>query len=85
MRSRSRGRQGLPDRGPRWRWVRTPAWAAVAVGLGVTELSMGAESVLEVRAAVAELDVADCRRAAQRALDAPDADGARTIAGELVP
>jgi phosphotransferase system enzyme I (PtsI) len=57
-----------------------PDWAAVAVGLGVTELSMGGDAVLEVRAALGTLDHATCRDAAAAAVAAPDAATARLAA-----
>jgi phosphotransferase system enzyme I (PtsI) len=61
-----------------------PLWAALAVGLGVTELSMGAGALLEVRAGLAQVDLADCRAAARRALAAPDAAGARAAATDVI-
>jgi phosphoenolpyruvate-protein phosphotransferase (PTS system enzyme I) len=60
-----------------------PAWALLAVGLGVTELSMGAQSLLEVKATLARMDLADCRAAAAEALDARGADEARAIGEAL--
>jgi phosphoenolpyruvate-protein phosphotransferase (PTS system enzyme I) len=62
-----------------------PAWALLAVGLGVTELSMGAQSLLEVKVALAGVELEDCRAAAERALAASDAKGARAIGEGLVP
>lgn len=41
-----------------------PDWAVLAVGLGVTELSMQATSILDVRAALADRTLEDCRAAA---------------------
>lgn len=61
-----------------------PAWAVLAVGLGVDELSMGAASILDVRAALAAVTLDDCRDAAARALEVSDAAQARAIAQELL-
>jgi phosphoenolpyruvate-protein phosphotransferase (PTS system enzyme I) len=62
-----------------------PAWALLAVGLGVTELSMGAQGLLEVKAALAAVKLEDCRAAAERALATPDAKQARAIGRGLLP
>ncbi|CAN5695038.1 phosphoenolpyruvate--protein phosphotransferase [soil metagenome] len=62
-----------------------PAWALVAVGLGVSELSMGADSLLEVRVALGERTLEECRTAAREVLAAADPAEARRIASELVP
>jgi phosphotransferase system enzyme I (PtsI) len=59
-----------------------PLWARVAVGLGATELSMGADAILEVRVAVGEASLKACRDAARAALGAEDAAGARRAAEE---
>jgi phosphotransferase system enzyme I (PtsI) len=61
-----------------------PAWALLAVGLGVTELSMQAVAIPEVRSALKSVSLEHCRDAAQRALDAADAGGARAIAREAL-
>ena len=61
-----------------------PAWALVAVGLGVTELSMGADSLLEVRVAVGEHSFEECRSLAAKVLGAGEAEEARRIAEALV-
>jgi phosphotransferase system enzyme I (PtsI) len=61
-----------------------PAWAILAVGFGVTELSMGAQSLLAVKAALAGVSLADCRDAGAEALDAKDASEARAVAESLV-
>jgi phosphoenolpyruvate-protein phosphotransferase (PTS system enzyme I) len=61
-----------------------PAWALLAVGLGVTELSMGTESLLEVGVALGEHTMQECRDAACAALGAPGAPQARRIAAELL-
>jgi len=61
-----------------------PAWALVAVGLGVTELSMGADALLEVRVAVGEHSFEECRSLADEVLAAGEAEEARHIAEALV-
>ena len=61
-----------------------PAWALLAVGMGVGELSMSAESILEVRAAIARRSYEECRAAAAEALRAPDAGSARAVALSLL-
>jgi phosphotransferase system enzyme I (PtsI) len=61
-----------------------PLWAAVAAGLGVTELSMGAGALLEVRAALAQVALEDCKTAALRALAAGDAAAARAAAADVL-
>jgi phosphotransferase system enzyme I (PtsI) len=60
-----------------------PAWALLAVGLGVRELSMPAFAIARVRAALAKVTIAACHDAAERALVAGDAVAAREIAGTL--
>jgi phosphotransferase system enzyme I (PtsI) len=62
-----------------------PAWALAAIGLGVTELSMGAGSLADVHAAIGAVTMDDCSRMAQRILLAEDASEARSIAQELLP
>ena len=52
-----------------------PDWAVVAVGLGVRELSMGAGALADVRAALAERTLDDCRAAAASALGYPFGGG----------
>ena len=54
-----------------------PAAAVLLAGLGVTELSMAAALVPEVKAALREVSLADARAAAEAALDTDDADAAR--------
>ncbi|MBA2273293.1 MAG: phosphoenolpyruvate--protein phosphotransferase [Actinobacteria bacterium] len=61
-----------------------PAWALIAVGLGVTELSVGSDSLLEVRVALAEATLDDCRTAAEEAVGAPDPAAARRVAAGLL-
>ena len=57
-----------------------PLLACVLVGLGVTSLSMGAGAIPYVRAALARVTLAQCRRAAAAARAADSADGARRAA-----
>jgi phosphotransferase system enzyme I (PtsI) len=61
-----------------------PAWALLAVGLGVRELSMQAFSIAPVRAALANVAIAACRDAARLALDASSADDVRSLAKALL-
>jgi phosphotransferase system enzyme I (PtsI) len=61
-----------------------PAWALVAVGLGVAELSMGADALLPVKAALRRTSLATCREAARAALAAADAAAARAAATEVL-
>lgn len=61
-----------------------PAWALLAVGLGVSELSMQALAIPAVRAALRGVTLDACREAARRALGAPDAAAARVIGAALV-
>ena len=61
-----------------------PAWAVLAVGLGVTELSMQGVAVPEVRAALKAVTLERCREAALAALDAADAGEVRAIGASLV-
>jgi phosphoenolpyruvate-protein phosphotransferase len=60
-----------------------PAWALVAVGLGVTELSMHPSAIAEVRAALRMETFARCREIALRCLRSRDAASARATAMEL--
>ncbi len=61
-----------------------PAAAVLLAGLGVTELSMAAALVPEVKAALREVSMADAREAARAALEADDADAARALATQLL-
>jgi phosphotransferase system enzyme I (PtsI) len=61
-----------------------PAWALLALGMGVAELSMQAVAVPEVRAAITAVSYSECRRAATEALAAGDAAAAREIGSSLV-
>ena len=58
-----------------------PLAARVFVGLGVTELSMGADSLPRIHRLIADLDYPQARAMARRCLAAPSADAARQIAG----
>ena len=61
-----------------------PAWALLAVGLGVTELSMQAIAIAEVRVALRATRLDRCREAAERALQARDVEDVRAIAYGLL-
>jgi len=61
-----------------------PAWALLAAGLGVTELSMVPADLLHVKVALNEHDLVDCRAAALKALSAPRAEHIQAIANELL-
>jgi phosphoenolpyruvate-protein phosphotransferase/dihydroxyacetone kinase phosphotransfer subunit len=61
-----------------------PAAAVLLAGLGVTELSMAAALVPEVKAALREVTLADARAAAEAALDTDDAEAARRLALALL-
>jgi phosphotransferase system enzyme I (PtsI) len=59
-----------------------PALALVLVGLGVTSLSMAPGSLPDVRLLLGRHSMADCRRLARLALEAPDAAGAKRCVRE---
>lgn len=61
-----------------------PAWALTAIGLGVTELSMGAGSLADVHAAIGATTIDDCRAMAQSVLLAESSSAARSAARELL-
>jgi phosphoenolpyruvate-protein kinase (PTS system EI component) len=61
-----------------------PAAAILLAGLGVTELSMAAALVPEVKEALRGVDLASARAAAREALAAPDAAAARVFGAELL-
>ena len=61
-----------------------PAAAVLLAGLGVTELSMAAALVPEVKVALREVSLSDARAAAEAALDTDDADAARALALDLL-
>ena len=58
--------------------------AVVLVGLGVTSLSASPSALPAVAARISSLDTANCRRAAEAALAAPDADAARAAVREVL-
>ena len=58
-----------------------PLAAKVFVGLGVTELSMGADALPKIHHLLAGLDYPQARACARRCLAAPSAEEARRIAG----
>jgi phosphoenolpyruvate-protein kinase (PTS system EI component) len=57
--------------------------ARLLAGLGVTELSMAAPRIAEVKAALRELDLGRAREAARRALQADTPEQAREISAAL--
>ena len=61
-----------------------PAAALLLVGLGVRELSMAPPLIPEVKEALRSVALADAAVAAERALNARDADAARAFAAELL-
>lgn len=61
-----------------------PAWALTAIGLGVTELSMGAGSLADVHAAIGATTIDDCRAMAQQVLLAESSSAALSTARELL-
>jgi phosphocarrier protein FPr/phosphocarrier protein len=56
----------------------------VLLGLGVTELSVPAAAVAEIKGVVRSLDITACRAVAAEALSLPDADAVRAIAGRIL-
>jgi phosphotransferase system enzyme I (PtsI) len=60
-----------------------PLLALVLVGLGITSLSMAPACLADVRAALSEHTLDDCRALASVALDAPSAITARAAVSEL--
>ncbi|HEX3833981.1 MAG TPA: phosphoenolpyruvate--protein phosphotransferase, partial [Solirubrobacteraceae bacterium] len=61
-----------------------PAAAILLVGLGVTELSMAAGLIPEVKAALRSVEMRHAREAARAALDVDSADAARALALALL-
>jgi phosphotransferase system enzyme I (PtsI) len=61
-----------------------PAWAVIAVGLGVTELSMQAASIAPVRAALRTVTLEDCRGLARRVCHMADAPSVQAAAEDLL-
>jgi phosphoenolpyruvate-protein phosphotransferase (PTS system enzyme I) len=62
-----------------------PVLALVLVGLGVTSLSMAPSSIADVRMLLGRHSLDDCRRLAELALTAPDANAARDRVRGAVP
>jgi phosphoenolpyruvate-protein phosphotransferase (PTS system enzyme I) len=63
-----------------------PLLACVLVGLGITSLSCAASAVAGVGSKLGTVTLADCQRAAEAALAAPDPHKARAAArGVLTP
>jgi phosphoenolpyruvate-protein phosphotransferase (PTS system enzyme I) len=62
-----------------------PLLAAVFVGLGVTELSMGPAAIAEVRDVLGRLTLSDTRTLATEALQATNARDARAAAARMLP
>jgi phosphocarrier protein FPr len=60
-----------------------PDAAVLLAGLGVTELSMAAGRIPQVKAALRAVTLGEARAAAQRALQADDADAARALGSQL--
>ena len=60
-----------------------PMLALVLVGLGITSLSMAPACLPDVRAALAERTLEECRALARAALEAPTAVTARATVAEL--
>jgi phosphocarrier protein FPr/phosphocarrier protein len=56
-----------------------PEALPILLGLGVTELSVPAAAIAEVKALVRTLDLARCRALAGQALAAPDAAAIRAL------
>jgi phosphoenolpyruvate-protein phosphotransferase len=61
-----------------------PAWAVLAVGLGVTELSMQAVQIPQVRAALRTVTFDECRDLARRAVRMSDPGSVRAAADDLL-
>jgi phosphoenolpyruvate-protein kinase (PTS system EI component) len=62
-----------------------PLAAALLVGLGVTELSMAAPRIPDVKAALREVDVGEAAAVAREAIAADDAQAVAALAADLVP
>jgi phosphoenolpyruvate-protein phosphotransferase len=61
-----------------------PAWAVIAVGLGVSELSMQAAQIVPVRAALRSVTLGECRDLARRACRMGDGASVRAAAEDLL-
>jgi multiphosphoryl transfer protein len=62
-----------------------PLAAVLLVGLGVTELSMAAPRIPDVKAALREVDVGEAAAVAREAIAADDAQAVAALAADLVP
>jgi phosphocarrier protein FPr/phosphocarrier protein len=56
----------------------------ILLGLGVTELSVPAASIAEIKAIIRSLDLPGCREVAAQALAAPDATAVRALTGPML-
>lgn len=54
----------------------------ILIGLGVTELAVGAGTVARIKALVRKLNLADCQAVARQALTLPDAESVRKLVKE---
>ena len=61
-----------------------PEAVPILLGLGVTELSVPAASIAEIKAIVRSLDLSECRQVAAQALAAPDAAAIRALAAPMM-
>ena len=61
-----------------------PLAAVLLVGLGVTELSMAAPRIPDVKEALRGIDAADAAAVAREAIGADDAQAASALAADLV-
>jgi multiphosphoryl transfer protein len=61
-----------------------PLAAALLVGLGVTELSMAAPRIPDVKETLRGLDAGEAAAVARAALAADDADAVRLLAADLM-
>ncbi|WP_151703673.1 phosphoenolpyruvate--protein phosphotransferase [Nitrincola alkalilacustris] len=60
-----------------------PTAVPILLGLGVTELSVSAPALPEIRALVRRLDEKQCQELARKALDASDAEAVRALSTEF--
>jgi phosphocarrier protein FPr/phosphocarrier protein len=61
-----------------------PEAVPILLGLGVTELSVPAASIAEIKAIVRSLDLSECRQVAAQALGAPDAGAIRALTAPML-
>ena len=62
----------------------TPEAVPILLGLGVTELSVPAASIAEIKAIIRSLELAQCREMAAATLNAPDAAAVRALASPFL-